>query len=259
MFSYGDEARDLAAKHQMKEDFYDGGFFHLTAFKRIERPGTSLLTVYIEGDGFAWSNSGPSLEPTPKDPVAMNMAVADKSSNVVYLARPCQYTKDWPSRNCNNRYWTSHRFSEDVVRASDNVISQLKNEAEASKIRLVGFSGGGAVAALIAARRSDIESLITVAGTLDHSFWTQHHEVTPLSGSLNPIDYADKLKNVRQIHLSGANDEIVPPVISKHYLKRIGRSQYVFGTTYKGLDHLCCWGDHWPFLLKNARTKLSLE
>lgn len=52
----------------------------------------STLTIYIEGDGLAWINrSSPSADPTPTDPIALKLALAQPEGNAVYLARPCQY------------------------------------------------------------------------------------------------------------------------------------------------------------------------
>ena len=257
LFSYGDGARDLAAANQMVERHYNGQFFILTAFERISKKGSNFLTIYIEGDGNSWTNRGPSLDPTPKNPIALELAVKDPSDAVVYLARPCQYTVEWPSRNCETRYWTSHRFSKEAVAATNSVISQLKERARTKKIRLVGFSGGGAIAALVAAEREDLESLITVAGTLDHEIWTRHHDVTPLYGSLNPIHKIDKLAKIPQVHFSGTEDKVVPRLVMESYISKYLSSARVRSVVYKTLDHTCCWGEHWPHLLKTAEKKLS--
>lgn len=77
------------------------------------RPGLSshskILRVYIEGDGHAWeSRTRPSTNPTPRNPVALRLAMADPGADtVLYLARPCQYVQGEDRRQCSNRYWTS--------------------------------------------------------------------------------------------------------------------------------------------------------
>ncbi len=48
----------------------------------------------------------------------------------------------------------------------------------------------------MAARRSDVELLVTVTANLDTGMWTEHHDVTPLTGSLNPVNYAGALRAV---------------------------------------------------------------
>jgi len=72
-----------------------------------------------------------------------------------------------------------------LVTAMNLAVSQLKSTfGTTTQIQLIGYSGGGATAALIAARRDDISRLITVAGNLDHDKWTQLHTITPLTHSL---------------------------------------------------------------------------
>ena len=86
------------------------------------------------------------------------------------------------------RYWTTHRFAPEVIRASDLALDRLKTLFGAQRLVLVGYSGGAAVALLVAARRHDMGQIITVAGNLDHQAWTHYHHVQALSGSLNPVD-----------------------------------------------------------------------
>ena len=54
-----------------------------------------------------------------------------------------------------------------VVRVSKQAIDTLKQQFQSEEIVLVGYSGGGAIAALVAARRADVADLISVAGNLD--------------------------------------------------------------------------------------------
>ena len=84
------------------------GNFELASWVKITRPGAPLR-IYIEGDGFAWRDRRtPSDDPTPKDDLVLNLARADSSPNVAYLARPCQYISSF---SCRSFYWTKGRFS----------------------------------------------------------------------------------------------------------------------------------------------------
>lgn len=157
--------------------------FTLAAFVRSTDPAAPV-TVYIEGDGLAWiSRSQPSTDPTPTNPIGLRLAALDASPNVVYLARPCQYA--W-SPACSETYWTDRRFAEEVVAATSSAIDRLLRPGQ--RIHLVGYSGGGAVAALVAARRHDVVSLRTVAGNLDHAEVNRIHRVSPMNGSLNAAE-----------------------------------------------------------------------
>lgn len=195
----------------------------LRGYLRAARVGAPLV-VYIEGDGRAWvSAHTPSPDPTPVNPVALQLAVIDRAENVVYLARPGQYSVDGTDR----RYWLSARFSAEVVDSYLVSIRELARELAAPAIHLVGFSGGGAIAVLVADRlqASDMNTtrltVRTVGGNLDIEAWTRMLRLTPLSGSLNPADVAARLVTVPQRHLIGLRDRQVPRAVLDAYLARL--------------------------------------
>lgn len=221
----------------------------LRALMRTGAKKSDLLRVYIEGDGRAWlDRSIPSPDPTPKNPVALHLALLDPAPHVAYLARPCQYIDTDERGTCNVRYWTSKRFAPEVVTVMNDAISKLKKISGAVKISLVGFSGGGAIAALVAAGRDDVLELITVAGVLDHTRWTELHGVVPLAASLNPVDVAGRLSGIRQLHFTGRNDRIVTPETNKRYFERLDQKSLQLVMIDKQA-HLCCWDKIWPDLL----------
>jgi len=165
------------------------------------------------------------------------------------LARPCQFTGGSNAKGCDRAYWTNKRFSVEVITASDIAVDNLKLRFGAEKLQFVGYSGGGAVAALLAARRTDVIRLITIAGNLDHNIWTAQHQVTPLTGSLNPSDYWRQLKDIPQTHFIGQYDNIMKLGVAYAY-----RSSFLKGMKPKiivvpNFDHRCCWVDQWPDLL----------
>jgi len=221
--------------------------FVLRAYVPQQRPRADTLTVYIEGDGLAWlSPTDVSADPTPRTPVALQMALRHPNSAVAYLARPCQYVPPADAQHCAPRFWTDARFAPEVVRATDQALTRLMQNVGARQLVLVGYSGGGAVAALVAARRKDVLRLVTVAGNLDHSAWTRWHKVTPLSGSLNPADEWERLQGVPQLHLAGALDTVVPPKLTQAYVDRYPAGQRPQLRVLAGQDHGCCWAQDWP-------------
>lgn len=207
-----------------------------------------IVYVYIEGDGFAWIDGNtPSFNPTPKDPVSLELALKH-GAGAAYIARPCQYTQ---STICNdNKWWTGSRFSEEVIRETNLAVDEVKKSYNADKIVLVGYSGGGAVAALVAARRTDVSELVTVAGNLDIDAWVKLKDLEPLSGSLNPADYSAKLENIPQRHFAGADDSAVPPAIAQSYLAHFPAAKRPQITVFPDYDHSCCWAENWPQILK---------
>lgn len=227
----------------------DAGKFSLIAFTPPDIVQSNTLTIYIEGDGLAWIDpSTPSFDPTPINPIALRLALRDPNQSVAYLARPCQYTRDSEQKNCNARYWTTHRFSTEVIEASNLAVDKLKARSGARQVRLIGYSGGGAVAALLAARRNDVAMLVTVAGNLDHLAWTNLHGITPLSGSLNAADYSRTLQSIPQQHYVGSNDTNITAAITRSYAARF-QAPLPSVTVVPGYTHLCCWEDSWSTLV----------
>lgn len=239
------EAERLAAAHGLRSVQVRTDPFVLSTFIRrqaVDQP----LVVYVEGDGRAWINtSTPSTDPTPRSPVALWLAARDPSPNVAYVARPCQYAaREADSACASPRYWTGHRFAEEVVAATSQAIDSLRAGGQGG-VHLVGFSGGGAIAALVAARRTDVLSLRTVAGNLDHEAFTRLHKVSAMTGSLNPADVAPHLAALPQLHLVGGKDEVVPRAVAESYLRRMGDSPCARVVEVPGMDHLGPWEAAW--------------
>lgn len=208
--------------------------------------GAERVHVYIEGDGRAWlTRHRASSDPTPRRPVALELALRDSSPAVLYVARPCQYADSDELRACDPRYWTSHRYGEAVIAAFDAALDELlAPNSPRPRVGLIGFSGGAVVAALLAARRSDIAWLAHVAGNLDVAAWTRRHGVSALDESLNPLDSAARLADLPQALLLGAEDSVVPPEVLDGYIAAAGRTLSV--RIFAGFDHSCCWATVWP-------------
>ncbi len=202
-----------------------GGNLPIVAFFPSTLTDVDTLNVFIEGDG--------------KPGIALKMA-QKIGKNTVYIARPCQFMRPGSSM-CNKEVWTSHRFSAEVVRAINRAVSVLKIRFQAKDVRLIGYSGGGAVASILATNRNDVKLLITVAGNLDHHQWTDYNQIEPLYGSLNPIDFQDKLELIPQIHLIGSLDHTVPGSVLSSYLNHMKHLENVKSYIVNGADHTCCW------------------
>jgi len=227
------------------------GQFVLTTFRR-QRDPQAPLNIYIEGDGLAWrSRSEVSLDPTPTNPMGLRLAAVDPSANILYIARPCQYTPMEVDRRCNEVYWTDKRFAEEVVVSVNQAIDQALR-AGGRGVRLVGYSGGGAVAALVAARRSDVIDLRTVAGNLDHVTLNRHHDVTQQRGSLNAADVAARLAKLPQLHLIGTADPVVVPVVAESYLRRAGPTTCVELRRISGASHVEGWIEAWAQIVRET-------
>ncbi len=242
--SPAERAAAIAAEARLVEVQLPGSA--LKAYLRRPAAANARLTIYLESDGAPWpAPNRPPADPTPIKPLVMRMAAADPTSPVAYLGRPCQYLDDVELAKCDPALWTRGRFSEAAVAAANGAVSALKERSGASRIALVGYSGGGALGALVAARRTDVECLVSMASPLDTAAWTRAIGVSPLRESLNPADVASSLAAVRQTHFAGGADRVVPPDTISRYVAAQRAARVIRRESF---DHECCWADQWPQL-----------
>ncbi len=209
-----------------KRMLFTGGNHMIMGFAPATLHFADTLNIFIEGDG--------------KPGIALDLA-RSTGGNSVYLARPCQYLDGSRFNSCGKAVWTSHRYSQTVINSMDRAITALKIRYRAKTVRLIGFSGGGAVASIIATKRQDVALLVTVAGNLDHKRWTDYNASQPLAGSLNPIDFSKALEAIPQIHLIGERDDVVPGSVLTSYLSRFEKLDKVTSHIIVGANHTCCW------------------
>lgn len=231
-----------------------GGFaaapeaFPLRAYRRGARaPGP--VTIFIEGDGARWPRGRPPRDPTPEDPLALRLALADPTAKVAYLGRPCQYLDDGPRDDCPSALWTSARFGDEAIAMTMGAIDRVKAATQASAIHLVGYSGGGALATLIAARRSDVTCLVTIAAPLDLTAWAEILAVAPLKQSVDPLARAAALTAIPQTHFAGGRDRTVPPATLAAYRQRQPHARFELVADF---DHECCWVAAWSRLRRQS-------
>jgi pimeloyl-ACP methyl ester carboxylesterase len=217
------------------------GFTHVAYLKGT--PGLSRpLHVYLEGDGSPWRGGRAAKYPTSRDPLMLKLMALD-SSDSVYLGRPCYHGLN-TSENCEPKWWTSHRYSEPV---RDSMAAALLNlYSEEQPLVLLGHSGGGALAMLMAERLPNVRAVVTLAANLDIHAWTRRHDYPLLHGSLNPADRPPLPGNIHQLHLAGGRDDNVPA----EFIQRVAAQQ--LNAEYRLLeryDHTCCWHEIWPEVL----------
>lgn len=206
------------------------------------------LRVYIEGDGHAWaSRRRPSLDPTPRNLLLIDLMRQDHFPDKAYIARPCQFV--WGD-NCKIPVWTSLRYSQPMVDTLNETLDQLKAKGPYNNIELIGFSGGGTLALLMAASRDDVMSIRTVAGNLDPAFVNQFHKVSPMPDSLNPIDYYNRLASIPQLHFIGGKDTIIPPAVYSHYQSSFRKQNCLSRYMKPDARHNMGWEQSWSELLE---------
>jgi hypothetical protein len=224
--------------------------FLLTTYQRFDATSDNKqMVVYIEGDGMAWiSRDQLSSNPTPVQPVALKLASIDTNINVLYVARPCQYL--WPQKmnRCSSKYWSNKRSSEEVISSINQAISIVKQKQNISSIRLIGYSGGGGIAALIADRRADVNEFVSVSGNLNYKLFTQTHDLSPMNGSIDPITVANQIGSIPQIHYVGADDKIIPKQIALSFSDKV---KVISDVSHDN------WPDKWAQILRTINHDLS--
>ena len=111
---------------------------------------------------------------------------------------------------------------------------------------MIGYSGGGVLAWLLAERIPEVRVLVTIAANLDIDAWTGRHGYSPLRGSLNPAVRGPLPDRVAQLHLVGSRDTNVPPALVRAALHNAGSNDRVVTVNS---DHRCCWESHWPVVI----------
>lgn len=170
--------------------------------------------------------------------------MAQDNAPALYLGRPC-YFSTGDDLCSDSRWWTSHRYAKAIVDSLNAVLDQ--HVSNYSSATLIGYSGGGTLAYLVAAARSDVESLVTLAANLNVGLWGRMHGYTPLTGSLDPATAPPLRQGIGQWHFWGDRDTNISAQVITSVL------QLQDGVVLKvlpGVDHSCCWHQEWPAVLR---------
>lgn len=228
--------------------------FKLFALSKAFQQGKPLV-IYLEGDGHSMASKYRlSKDPTPHHPLALKLAVLDPRPNVIYLARPCQYIRQEDSQ-CHPKYWSSHRFSLEVIESTKEAINFLRQHFNTQAVHLIGFSGGGGLAVLVAAQEPAVKSVITLAGDLNLSLMQSIHQTSTLWGSRDPFDVAQTIRTIPQMHFSGEYDKTVPPKVAQSFVLK-ANSPCVNQKILPRFTHHQGWAQSWHELINVPVTCL---
>ena len=234
-----------AAARGFERHTVTGDEYTHAVFRSLNADHTKPLHVYLAGDGSPWKRGRwPSADPTPRSSVTLDLMALDPNPSLL-LGRPCYHGLS-DDAQCSEKLWTHARYSPQIVRS---MIDALKHELAAARSRsvvLIGYSGGGALAMLMAEHLGQIRALVTIAANLELAAWATHHEYEPLAGSLSPADVAPLGRQIVQLHLTGSDDSVVPPEVTAAGLQRQPHAQL---RTISGFDHRCCWASVWPSVI----------
>ena len=217
-------------------------------------PRGAVLFVFVDGDGSPWSRDGqePATDPTPRRPLALELAARTPHS-VVYVGRPCYFLARSDAA-CNTGVWTSERYSASVVASLAAVVNRTAAVNGFRSIVLIGYSGGGTLAVLMAPYIPSTSAVATIAANLDVAAWASWHGYRPIEGSLNPATQPPLDSAIRQWHLVGGRDVNVPERVSRRYLDTLNPGQI---WRFPSFDHACCWAEQWPNILGRIEAALG--
>lgn len=241
----------VAINNSFKKELVKSDNFLITTYQKIQ-DHTQPIVFYIEGDGLPQKGGFLTDNPTPIKQMLIKLAVLDKRPNVVYVGRLCQYTPMELNPKCKQNYWGSERFSIETVNVINDIIAKISQNKPYS---LIGFSGGGTIATLIAAQDKNVKDIITLAGNLDTD---EFLKLQGLPGyfinSINPVKIAGKINHIPQLHISGGADSRVPKIILDNYLAASGSSTCVQSKIYSGIAHQGAWYKIWQEILAISLT-----
>ncbi|WNO08381.1 hypothetical protein [Teredinibacter sp. KSP-S5-2] len=242
--TFSPEYKKKSSRYGFTEHDVNGAQFEHRIY-RNHVPVDNWLNVYIEGDGQPiLQKKYIAHDPTSRTLLMMDMMALDKSA-ALYLGRPCYMGKAY-AEECTNQYWTIHRYSPAVV---DSMVAAVRQfTTPGLKLRLIGHSGGGVLAVLMAEQLPEVQAVVTIAAPLDIAAWTRLHHYTPLVGSLNPSLREPLLSSITQLHLSGGMDKNVPAWIVDSFTRRQKNAVH---NSYPDNSHICCWASVWLQILDN--------
>ena len=167
--------------------------------------GQQITTVLIESDGARWINGGsqPPSDPTPKDSIALNIfneMVGKGGAPIVYLGRPCQYTREQNLELCQPSAWGRDRYTSPQADALADALDQVLRKRQLGKqLIIAGHSGGGVMAVRVGYRMKsrgyNVLGIATMAAPLTPDIWTSNHQFDALK--LDDLD-TELLKLIEQ-------------------------------------------------------------
>lgn len=206
------------------------------------------LHLYIGGDGQPWRTPKRiATDPTSERALMLQTMLQD-DSEAVYIGRPCYFQVQ--DARCRGSWWTHDRYHPEVIISLVKAVKKLATNHE--ELWLIGHSGGGALAVLVGHRLERPVKVVTVNANLDHRAWTAHHNYSPLTGSLNPIDDTARNSDMRELHWYTTEDRnILPKWVLAYCEQHKAQCLPLSG------EHNTGWPAQWPNILQRSENRLA--
>ncbi|MGH8521435.1 MAG: alpha/beta fold hydrolase [Gammaproteobacteria bacterium] len=243
-----------AARYGFRRDVVQGTVFpHVVFFNEAVGAGIPVH-VYLEGDGSPWiAGAYPSADPTSRYPLMLRLMAQDPAPSL-YLGRPC-YLGLAQRSPCDPSLWTHARYSKRVVDSLESALRHLLPHYKTSGLVMIGHSGGGTLALLLAERFATTRAVLTLAGNLDTEAWVDYHGYRPLPDSLNPAKRSRLRPVIVEQHYIGLRDREVPLNIAERYIAAHPLAEII---PVPEFDHVCCWHQVWSDILEALDHKLTV-
>lgn len=232
--------------------------YQLKLYERVHDKGATA-TVYIEGSGEVWHRGfNPMQDPTPGNPVALALAAQDSGKNVLYVGRTCQYgMKKVGADECPQSTLRNRMFNADMVALYGHVLDEMKQRYRFTGFHLVGFESGGGLATILAAGRSDVLSLRTVAGVLDTDIFAKVRDIQWINESQNPVSVVPQLISMPQHHYIAQLDDVVPNDVYHSFAQAFGDNRCLAYTLAQNTDHTYDWSENWTAFAREPVTCIN--
>lgn len=239
---------DAGKRNFIIENHQTNGLKHVVIKHRMVKDGQALH-VYFDGDGTpVLSRRRIASDPSSRSRLVLELMGRDAAASIL-VGRPCYYLRQ---NDCDPVMWTDNRYSEAVVATLAATVREQIKLLPNSPVTLIGYSGGGTLAMLVAPRLPRVERIVTIAANLNVTAWANHHGYSVLNGSLDPAEAAVLADDVEQLHLFGADDQNVPFELMRGVAERGRKSTVLVIPDY---DHSCCWLELWPRPLEDRRPE----
>jgi len=227
----------------MTEQTITSGPFKIIVLSRL-LDTNQPITVYLEGDVRDWVPAAPpGTDNTPDEELGLRLAKIDPADNVIFIAHPCQFGID--DFICYGETWEKGRLAQQSLDSINRALTYALASVPHPQLNLVGYSGGGAIAALLAARRHDVISLRTIAANLDPNGNGRTHVTEPRDDFIDPMLISPRLASLPQEHFVGDKDVFVPPFLTENFVNTMGRSFCVKVTHVPEATHRTGWEQAW--------------
>lgn len=214
---------------------------------------SDYVHLYLEGDGQPWIRGlWPAKNPSSRRLTALRLMLLDPNPSI-YLNRPCYGYKTMPEF-CTEALWTNARYSPEIVDSMTLALTELAVQYPDKRWVLIGHSGGGTLAMLLAGKVKNVAAVVTLAANLDHRAWTDARGFAALDGSLNAVEQPALPRHIIRWHFAGGRDQQVPATITATAAALDPDSRFVVEPEF---DHGCCWAQIWPQILWELDAQLT--